>query len=273
MNSEVFYRERHKKQQLNPLNHWWRVKKLFRKIFGIKSKAVSLLDYKTPDSHYTFEYQVKRLQNETCVDKWKWLSEWCNEKDVKICVSSVWKNHFGVKCKRIPELWEDAFQLLGFKPGTYVGITETHRTLRGQEIQDWLDDFASYEDTSKHIKHIFFGANHSYNFSRPNWEGIVHWESMIEFFLKKDYLCSLDIPLGAVEEFNDGGLCEYNNFIPQIRVPIPYIKLWNYNTMIKIDDKDFKATNPGVWSHSLHSLMDRSKFTDWAQYKNDTVIK
>jgi hypothetical protein len=119
-------------------------------------------------------------------------------------------------------------------------------------------------------EHIFFGANHSFNPQTPeDWDA---WERMIKFFLNKDYLCSLDIPISLVEEFNEGGLCENDNFIPQIRVPIPYIKLWNYNTMLKIDDKDFKATNPGVWSHSLHALMDRSKFTDWAQYKNDTVI-
>lgn len=120
-------------------------------------------------------------------------------------------------------------------------------------------------------EHIFFGANHSYNpKTTDEWNA---WEKMILFFLDKDYLCSLDIPLSAVEEFHDGGLCESDNFIPQIRIPIPYIKLWNYNTMLKIDDKDFKATNPGVWSHSLHTLQDRSKFTDWAQYKNDKVIK
>lgn len=120
-------------------------------------------------------------------------------------------------------------------------------------------------------RHIFFGANHSFNPQTPQeWD---KWESMIRFFLEKDYLCSLDIPLSAVEEFNDGGLNESDNFIPQIRVPIPYIKLWNYNTMLKIDDKGFKATNPGVWSHSLHDLQDRSKFTDWAQYASDTIIK
>ena len=120
-------------------------------------------------------------------------------------------------------------------------------------------------------EHIFFGANHSFHpADNLEWQ---RWEAMIEFFLDKEYLCSLDIPLSAVEEFNENGLNEYDNFIPQIRVPIPYIKLWNYNTMIKIDDKDFKATNPGVWSHSLHTLQDRSKFTDWAQYKNDKVIK
>jgi hypothetical protein len=96
---------------------------------------------------------------------------------------------------------------------------------------------------------------------------------MIMLFLKSDYLCSLDIPLNQVEEFNDGGLNEWDNFIPQIRVPIPYIKLWNYNTMLKIDDKDFKATNPGVWCHSLHDLKDRSKFTPWDKYSNDEIIK
>ncbi len=120
-------------------------------------------------------------------------------------------------------------------------------------------------------QHIFFGANHSYN--PQTYEEHKAWEDMIMFFLDKDYLCSLDIPINQVEEFNEGGLCECNNFIPQIRVPIPYIRLWNYNTMLKIDDKDFKATNPGVWSHSLHTLMDRSKFTDWSQYKNDEIIK
>jgi hypothetical protein len=41
---------------------------------------------------------------------------------------------------------------------------------------------------------------------------------------------------------------------------------------LKIDDKDFKATNPGVWSHSLHKLMNRNAFTDWTCYKNDEVL-
>jgi hypothetical protein len=120
-------------------------------------------------------------------------------------------------------------------------------------------------------KHIFFGANHSFN--PKDYNEHKAWEDMIMLFLRSEYLCSLDIPLNQVEEFNDGGLNEWNTFIPQIRIPIPYIKLWNYNTMLKIDDRDFKSTNPGVWSHSLHTLMDRSKFTDWTQYKNDEIVK
>lgn len=139
------------------------------------------------------------------------------------------------------------------------------------DIELALGDINCLLDKTKHIEHIFFGANHSFHpKNRLEWQ---RWESMITYFLDDGYLCSLDIPLSVVEEFNDGGLNDYNNFIPQIRVPIPYIKLWNYNTMLKIDDKDFNATNPGVWTHSLHDLKDRSKFTSWDQYKNDKVLK
>lgn len=124
--------------------------------------------------------------------------------------------------------------------------------------------------TNNNIKHIFFGANHSFKPTTPEeWDS---WEEMIVHFLENDFWCSLDIPMSAVEEFNDGRLNEFNNFIPQIRVPVPYIKLWNYNTMLKIDDKDFKATNPGVWSHSLHSLTNRENFTPWSKYKDDKIL-
>lgn len=132
----------------------------------------------------------------------------------------------------------------------------------------------SIEDISTHLtgcEHIFFGANHSFNPTIAlEW---ASWDSMIQFFLEKGYLCSLDIPISLVEEFHDSGLCEHNNFIPQIRVPIPYITLLNYNTMLKIDDKDFNATNPGVWTHSLHKLMNRNCFTDWREYSNDKVMQ
>ena len=125
-------------------------------------------------------------------------------------------------------------------------------------------------------KHIFFGANHSFNpgFNFPeDADEWTPWEDMITEFLKEGYLCSLDIPITLAEAFLESGLIEYDNFIPQLRVPVPYVKQWNYNTMLKIDDKDFKASNPGVWCHSLHDLLDREKFTDWTKYGLDKVIK
>lgn len=120
------------------------------------------------------------------------------------------------------------------------------------------------------LDHVFFGANDSYHPRTP--ADHTAWENMISTFLDRGYWCSLDIPFQYVEEFHEGGLCERDRFIPIIKVPIPYIRLWNYNTCVKIDDRDFATTNPGVWVHELRDLMDRKRFTDWGQYSKDEVI-
>jgi hypothetical protein len=144
------------------------------------------------------------------------------------------------------------------------------KTLFVTGIQDYIEimEFYNRED----CEHIFFGANHSYAPVLP--EEFEDWDLMIRTFLDKGILCSLDIPSTInLEWFLEGGLTETNNFIPQLRVVVPYVNQWPYNTMIKIDDKDFKASNPGVWCHSLHDLMDRNKFTDWSKYGLDKVLK
>jgi hypothetical protein len=120
------------------------------------------------------------------------------------------------------------------------------------------------------IRHIFFGANDSYN--PQHHEDFTKWENTISTFLDRGFWCSLDIPFRYVDEFHEGGLCERDRFIPIIKVPIPYIKLWNYNTCVKIDDRDFAATNPGVWVHQLHDLQARDRFTGWEVYEKDEVV-
>ncbi len=78
--------------------------------------------------------------------------------------------------------------------------------------------------------------------------------------------------MSHAEEVLEGGMVEYDTFIPMISVKLPYINQFNYNATLKLDDKDFKATNPGVWSHSLHKLQDRKVFTDWSKYTKDEII-
>jgi hypothetical protein len=46
-----------------------------------------------------------------------------------------------------------------------------------------------------------------------------------------------------------------------------------YNATIKLDDKDFRATNAGVWCHNLHDLQNRSVFTPWSKYTQDEVLQ
>ena len=157
-----------------------------------------------------------------------------------------------------------------FFVGTEVEHTPAYgrKTLFVTGIQD-IDEI-SKQYTDNDCEHIFFGANHS--FQPIDNQDYDDWESMIEPFLDDEICCTLDIPIAKAEEMLESSLIESDNFIPQLRVPIPYIEQFGYNATLKIDDKDFKATNPGVWTHSLHELMDRSKITPWREYENDDIV-
>ena len=143
----------------------------------------------------------------------------------------------------------------------------------GYQTQDAIDralQDANFDITPGVIRHIFFGANDS--FHPRGADEHRAWENVILTYLDRGFWCSLDIPFGQVAEFNEGGLCERDRFISIIKVPIPYIGLWNYNTCVKIDDRDFAATNPGVWVHQLHDLKRRSRFTPWSDYEKDKTV-
>jgi hypothetical protein len=124
---------------------------------------------------------------------------------------------------------------------------------------------------AKPIGHIYFAANHSFPGLGVNDYRWQDWTAMILPFLQKGYLCTLDVDSSCAEGLCESGLTEYNNFIPMISVKLPYIQLLGYNATIKLDDKDFAATNPGVWCHSLHELRSREAFTNWAEYSKDEI--
>ena len=131
-------------------------------------------------------------------------------------------------------------------------------------------------DIAAHLQgceHIYFGANQSFpNLAINDADAWWAWEDMITTFLKKDYLCTLDIDVQCVEGLLESGLCERHNIIPMISVKLPYIHQLGYNSVLKIDDKDFAATNPGVWCHSIHELQKRDHFTDWSKYTKDKTL-
>ena len=132
------------------------------------------------------------------------------------------------------------------------------------------------DDIAAHLQgceHIYFGANQSFpNLAINDADAWWAWEDMITTFLKKDYLCTLDIDVGCAEGLLESGLCERHNFIPMISVKLPYIRQLGYNAVLKLDDKDFAATNPGVWCHSIHELQNRDHFTDWSKYTKDKTL-
>lgn len=117
-------------------------------------------------------------------------------------------------------------------------------------------------------KAVYFGANQSFDGYSEDW---VH---MIQTVLDHpdDLWCTLDFDVRHVEDILETVLVEHPNFIPMISVKIPYANQLGYNATVKIDDKDFAASNPGVWCHKLHDLMNHEKYTNWKKYKDDQIL-
>lgn len=160
----------------------------------------------------------------------------------------------------------------------FVGTEVEYSPVHGQKTL-FVVDIQTYElikaaAVAHNCNHIYFGANQSFPKIDTNNSEWTVWENMIYPFLAEGYYCTLDIDVNQIEGLLETGLTERHNFIPMISVKLPYIQQLGYNATIKLDDKDFAATNPGVWCHSVHDLMQREKvFTGWNQYTKDEVIK
>jgi hypothetical protein len=141
-----------------------------------------------------------------------------------------------------------------------------------EDILRIADDSQSYYDTSKHIKHIYFGTSQSFNPTSITHEEYKRWDDVIIPCLKKDYWVTLDFDSSHNEGVLESGYSEYPRFVPMISVKLPYINQHNYNATLKLDDRTWGATNPGVWTHQLHDLMSRDKYTHWDQYTQDTTL-
>lgn len=121
--------------------------------------------------------------------------------------------------------------------------------------------------------HIYLGANQSFDPDLGDSEKLIQWDNLCIDLLRDGIWVTLDFDVKYAETILEGGMTEYDTFIPMISVKLPYINQLNYNATLKLDDKDFMASNPGVWCHSVHDLKDRTKFTDWTKYTQDEIIE
>ena len=123
-----------------------------------------------------------------------------------------------------------------------------------------------------YVKHIYFGTSQSFNPTSITHKEYKRWDDVIVPCLKKDYWVTLDFGVEHTEGVIESGYSEYPRFVPMISVKLPYINQFNYNATLKLDDRTWGATNPGVWTHHLQSLMSKDKFTYWDQYTQDTTL-
>ena len=120
------------------------------------------------------------------------------------------------------------------------------------------------------VKHIYFGTSQSFNPTAISHKEYKAWDEVIIGCLKANYWVSLDFGVEHIEGVLESAYNECPRFVPMISVKLPYINQLNYNATLKLDDRTWGATNPGVWTHQLHDLMSKDKYTYWDQYTQDT---
>jgi hypothetical protein len=135
-----------------------------------------------------------------------------------------------------------------------------------------LEEILSKAEESQ-VKHIYFGTSQSFNPKAMTHGEYQAWDEVIFGCLNKDYWVTLDFGVEHIEGVLESGYNEHNRFVPMISVKLPYINQLNYNATLKLDDKTWGATNPGVWTHHLQSLMNKETYTHWDQYENDSTVE
>jgi hypothetical protein len=157
----------------------------------------------------------------------------------------------------------------------FIGTEVEHTAMYNQKtlfvvgIEPW-EEIKQRAD-AHNIKHLYFGTSQSFNPEHPG--AYLAWEDMIKPLLKEGYWCTLDFDVKYAEGVLESGYDEYNTFISMISVKLPYIRQFNYNATLKLDDTTWGHSNQGVWCHSLHQLQQRKVYTDWDDYVGDTVIE
>lgn len=121
------------------------------------------------------------------------------------------------------------------------------------------------------VAHIFMGANHSYESTAD-----AYWDQTITALLDRGFWVSLDYEAHLHEKVLvalNKGIWQSRLFVPLLSVRVPKIQTSSPNLTVKIDDVDFKATNPGVWCMHFHEVTDSNRFTDWIEYGTDVVVE
>ena len=165
----------------------------------------------------------------------------------------------------------DSRQMVDYFVGTEVENTvmKGERTLFVVGIKPVDEVIALCEQ--ENVRHIYLGTSQCFHPHSPyDWAA---WDDLIKPLLVKDYWVTLDFGVEYAKDLHEQSWCEYKTFVPMISVKLPYIKQYNYNATVKLDDLTWGKSNPGVWTHQLHDLMNMKNYTHWAQYTQDEEIK
>lgn len=122
------------------------------------------------------------------------------------------------------------------------------------------------------LDHIHLGFNNSFE-TTFDWDELEKWDIIIEDLKKWRYWITLEYDIKYHTHILECSWNEYNKFVGVINIDLPYIEQLNYHSTIVFHNYNKEKTNPGVWDHSVHNLMNNRQFIDWSQLEKVEEVK
>lgn len=155
-------------------------------------------------------------------------------------------------------------------PVLFVGTEVEHTPHYGKKTLFVVDmqpvDEVVEAAVAEGVEHIYLAANHSYNKVESE-----QWRDYMIAICNRDAIGSTAITIEVNCLDLDGAviqICKHYGIHLMVGVAIPG---YHEDITVKIDDVDFKASNPGVWCYN--PLASTQGFTPWCDYSQDKVIK
>lgn len=126
--------------------------------------------------------------------------------------------------------------------------------------------------SNSHVRHIYLNANH-YPIEDDLYFG--RFEEVLQYIEGRSSIDLVTVEIQnsqAIANLGKSYLDRFQKLILNVSIPIKDAKNYANRISIKIDDVDFKATNPGVWVQPMSEILSTRNFTGWDHYKNDEVI-
>ena len=116
---------------------------------------------------------------------------------------------------------------------------------------------------------IYFGANHSLKNWKEEWTTPL--VGLIRECLNAKFHVTIDVdPITVPTQIKN--FLSNPNFSITYAIPVPNIEKVKGTINIKLDDEDFEATNPGVWSTTIETIKVPNNYTGWDDYKKDKPL-
>ena len=128
------------------------------------------------------------------------------------------------------------------------------------------------------IDHVYLGANQSFWLDDKDASGVATpeqfrgWNNLFNKLREAGLWITLDYDLKYHSWVLEQDFNKYDKFISMISAKLPNINQLNRHARLKLDDRDFKYSNEGVWVHPIRQLKTQERITTWDEYKDDKEV-